>query len=348
VNFKTYWMVHSNLGIAPDRHRTVSKNRATSPPIRAQSHALRPPVDRTGGDCLEQSFGYALTQAINGKMPEATRQPRKPMSSGPASIVVLDSITHLKSEHAGQVVVAGSHGGAYAAYLAAAGHVAAIVLNDAGVGKDKAGIAVLAYFDAIDGAACTIGHMSARIGEGQDMIDNGVITGINKAAAALGCKVGERCAAAAGKLLAARPSTKPYEKHEEARFLLQDGKVKVWGIDSVSLVRPEDKGCIVIAGSHGAILGGKPETALKYPALAAVFHDAGIGKDRNGVTRLPALDPRGIAAAVVAADSARIGDARSMWDSGRLSVVNETAKSWGLKVGMSVPEFCEIAMKHGK
>lgn len=269
------------------------------------------------------------------------------MSSCSRSIVVLDSITHLKPEHAGQVVVAGSHGGAYAAYLAAAGHVAAIVLNDAGVGKDGAGIAVLRYFDAIDGAACTVGHMSARIGEGPDMIDNGVLTGVNKAASALGCKVGERCAEAARKLQAAEPGTKPYEKHEESRFLLKDGPVKVWGIDSVSLVRKEDDGCIVIAGSHGAILGGKPETALKYPALAAVFHDAGIGKDQNGITRLPALDPRGIAAATVSAASARIGDCRSMWETGRISVVNETAKAWGATVGMSVPQFCEIASRKG-
>jgi hypothetical protein len=267
------------------------------------------------------------------------------LSAAMRKIVVLDSITHLKPEHAGQVVVAGSHGGAYAAYLAAAGHVAAIVLNDAGVGKDMAGVAVLDYFDAIDGAACTVGHMSARIGEGQDMVDNGVITGVNKAAAALGCKVGEPCAAAARKLRGAKPATKPYEKHEESRFLLKDAPVKVWGIDSVSLVRKEDDGCIIIAGSHGAVLGGKPETALKYPALAAVFHDAGIGKDRNGVTRLPALDPRGIAAAVVSADSARIGDCRSMWETGRLSVVNETAKAWGAQVGMTVPEFCEIVTK---
>lgn len=264
------------------------------------------------------------------------------MSPRPASrIVVIDSITHMKPEHAGQVVIAGSHGGAYAAYLAAAGHVAAVILNDAGIGKDAAGIACLGYFDAIEGACCTVGHMSARIGDGRDMMDNGIITGANAAAANLGCRVGQCCADAAELLCAARPSTGDYEKHEESRFLLQDGAVKVWGIDSVSLIRPEDDGCVVVAGSHGATLGGKPETALKYPALAAVFHDAGIGKDRNGITRLPALDPRGIAAATVAADSARIGDARSMWETGRISVINETAKAWGIEVGMTVPEFAQ-------
>ncbi len=81
---------------------------------------------------------------------------------------------------------------------------------------------------------------------------------------------------------------------------------------------PEHVGAIVVTGSHGGLLGGKPETALKYDALAALFNDAGIGIDEAGTTRLAALDARGIAAATVAADSARIGDARSTYEDGIL------------------------------
>ena len=77
--------------------------------------------------------------------------------------------------------------------------------------------------------------------------------------------------------------------------------------------------------------------------LGNAVGNAGIGKDRNGITRLPALDPRGIAAAVVAADSARIGDCRSMWDTGRISVVNETAARLGVEVGMDLKQFVELA-----
>ena len=265
------------------------------------------------------------------------------MPNASPALVILDSVTHLTAAHRGCVTYSASHGGVYAAYYAATKGVGAVILNDAGVGRDEAGIACLAYFDAIEAAACTVAHTSARIGDGADMMANGVLSGVNKAAAAFGCRVGQRCAEAAQLLTAARPSQKPYETHAESRFLLRDGPVKVWGLDSVSLVRPEDAGQIVIAGSHGATLGGKPETALKYPARAAVFHDAGVGKDANGITRLAALDPRGIAAATVAAASARIGDARSMWETGRLSVVNATATAWGITVGMSVPEFAAIA-----
>ncbi|MBV8777342.1 MAG: hypothetical protein JO258_09120 [Alphaproteobacteria bacterium] len=73
---------------------------------------------------------------------------------------------------------------------------------------------------------------------------------------------------------------------------------------------PEHKDAIVVTGSHGGLLGGKPETALKYDVAGALYNDAGLGIDEAGVSRLPALDRRGIPAATVAASSARIGDAR--------------------------------------
>ena len=107
-------------------------------------------------------------------------------------------------------------------------------------------------------------------------------------------------------------------------------------------VGPEHVGAIVATGSHGGLLGGKPETALKYDALAALFNDAGIGIDEAGVTRLPALDRRGIAAATVAAASARIGDARSTYEDGILSRVNSRAAALGIAPGLSAREFVTI------
>ena len=80
-------------------------------------------------------------------------------------VSVLDSITKLTDDHRGQVVVAASHGAEYAAYLAAKGGVRAVILNDAGVGKDRAGISGLPYLDAIGIAAATIGYRTARIGD---------------------------------------------------------------------------------------------------------------------------------------------------------------------------------------
>ena len=66
----------------------------------------------------------------------------------------------------------------------------------------------------------------------------------------------------------------------------------------------------------------------------ALYNDAGIGKDEAGVSRLPALDARGIAAATVSAASARIGDARSTYEDGIISRVNASAAALGLREGI--------------
>jgi hypothetical protein len=108
------------------------------------------------------------------------------------------------------------------------------------------------------------------------------------------------------------------------------------------LVEPSDARAVLIVGSHGALHGGDPATALPVAARGAIFHDAGRGKDDAGTSRLPILDQHGIAAATVDYRTARIGDARSMWDTGLLSVANATAVARGVSVGMSARAAAKI------
>ena len=86
------------------------------------------------------------------------------MTAMHTDVLVTDSITKLGAEAAGRAAVAASHGGLYAAYLAAKLKLSGVILNDAGVGLDEAGIACLRYLDALSMAAAVIGHDSARIG----------------------------------------------------------------------------------------------------------------------------------------------------------------------------------------
>ena len=72
---------------------------------------------------------------------------------------------------------------------------------------------------------------------------------------------------------------------------------------------------------------------------------AGIGIDEAGVTRLPALDARGIAAGTVAAASARIGDARSTYEDGILTRINSRAAALGIAAGMMAREFVAITRR---
>src|ERR1700746_610560 len=80
-------------------------------------------------------------------------------------ILTADSITRVGTEAVGAVVVNGSHGGIYAAYLAGKLRAAAAIFNDAGVGRDQAGIAGVDYLERFGIPTAAIGHDSARIGD---------------------------------------------------------------------------------------------------------------------------------------------------------------------------------------
>jgi hypothetical protein len=267
------------------------------------------------------------------------------MPPEPRLILIADSITRVGAEANGAVVVNGSHGGLYAAYLAAKLGVAAAIFNDAGIGRDRAGIAGVDYLAELGVPAAAVGNMTARIGDGADMMARGIVTYVNLLAAALGCQEGTSCRDASHALAQAAARELAPPPLRESDTLLMAEPPAVWALDSAAAVGPEHVGMIVVTGSHGGLLGGRPETALKYDALAALFNDAGIGIDEAGVTRLPALDARNIASATVAAASARIGDARSTYEDGILSRVNSCAAALGAAPGTSAREFVAIVRR---
>ena len=252
-------------------------------------------------------------------------------------IHLASTVTRLGPECAGAVVVGGSHGGVYAGYLAARARACAVILNDAGIGRNDAGIGCLDYCDALGMAAATVSHVSARIGDAEDALSSGVVSRVNDRARAAGCEAGMRCLDAA---LALRGAPPPADApaYAEARHVAGEtpAGLRLVCVDSISLVSEgEDEGQIVLSGSHGGLVAGQPHLAIRVAAAAAFFNDAGIGKDGAGVTRLPALDARGIAAATVATTSARIGDGRSTYEDGIVSRVNDTARAAGIEPGMT-------------
>ena len=110
---------------------------------------------------------------------------------------LLDSIAlvaTLGRASAGAVIVSGSHGGVSAAsFVVDHPHRPRIVFfNDAGIGKDRAGIAGLPMLEAIGVAACAYSHESARIGEAADGLAHGVVSHLNAGARALGIREGDR------------------------------------------------------------------------------------------------------------------------------------------------------------
>ncbi|HWK44062.1 MAG TPA: hypothetical protein VNT30_05055 [Stellaceae bacterium] len=256
-------------------------------------------------------------------------------------ISVEPSVTKLGPAHRGSVLVAGSHGGRYAAWLAVRAGVRGVILNDAGRGLEDAGIAGIHWLDDIELPAATVDAWSARIGDGADMMARGRISAVNRTAAALGCAVGMAALDAARAMTRAPLIDRAIPMLDEGRQLLRAAGAQpaIWALDSAALVRSEDAGAVLIIGSHGGAPGGDPARALQADALAAVFNDAGIGIDRAGLSRLPMLDSRGIAAATVGAATARIGEGDSAWRTGIISVVNDTAREKGGRPGQTVPDF---------
>ena len=257
------------------------------------------------------------------------------------AVQVADSITKLGSQSRGTVLVAASHGGRYCGYLAALAGLRGVIFNDAGVGKDNAGIGSLDYLQSLGLAAAAIAHTSARIGDGADMLERGRISFCNEIAHLLGCKEGQMCREAAEVLCNGIPFGGDVPGYEESRSVLQAAPVLTIACDSASLVTPEDAGAFIITGSHGGVIAGRPDYGIAAEARGAVFNDAGVGVDRAGVRRLEILDCAGIPAGTVDAMTACIGDAVSAWESGVLSYVNLQAERRGVKAGMTVPEFGE-------
>lgn len=113
-------------------------------------------------------------------------------SSPKGRVVLMDSITKVTSEDRGANVVSASHGGSSSGEFALEVPLASVFFNDAGVGKDRAGIAALDMLEARGVAAGTISHETGRIGDSQDMWDQGVISYANGIAVARGFKPGLR------------------------------------------------------------------------------------------------------------------------------------------------------------
>ena len=191
---------------------------------------------------------------------------------------------------------------------AAKAGIKAVILCDAGVGRERAGHRRARLSRrARRAAAPAFGHRTARIGDGADCCARGAHH--VRQCAGRGARHRRRAWRHAkrsrGWTRADLPAL-PAAAADRGDAPSPDrgarrGGVRVLAIDSAGLVLPDDAGHIVVTGSHGGLLGGRPETAVKIAVFAALYNDADFGIDDAGISRLPALDARGIAGACVSA-----------------------------------------------
>jgi hypothetical protein len=112
----------------------------------------------------------------------------RPLGAG--RVVLIDAADELTAQHAGSVVVCGDAGTLRVARRLLRHAPSLVVLHDAGVGADRAGVAGLERLADVHVPAVAVGHDSARIGDADDLLERGRVSYLNADAAALGLTEG--------------------------------------------------------------------------------------------------------------------------------------------------------------
>ena len=240
--------------------------------------------------------------------------------------------------------MAGSFSGALALGFALEIGVRGLVCHDAGVGRDAAGVSGLALADRLAVPAAAVAARTARIGDGESVYTDGVVSHVNTVAAALGVAVGQKAADAARAMLAApagAPSPEPIVDRSQ-RVVLDTPAGRIVLVDSMLFARAENGRDVMVCGSHGGRVN--MARALEIRPRGAVFSDGGGAREHSGMDGLPLLDAAGVAAATVDAMRARIGDPASTWSDGVISAVNETARRLGVALGQPARAAAEAML----
>lgn len=260
---------------------------------------------------------------------------------GGVPVLVHDSIQVFDDRAADTIVVTGSHMGGPASLFGASTGAIGVIGNDAGGGRESAGTAGLEALEPYRVAAAAVGHESARIGDGTDTYKNGVITRVNRWALEVGVAPGMPVRRATELMVGWKPGERKLPAADEGHntVIYREESPRVLAVDSASQIGDGLAADIVLTGSHGGAVGGKPLRAL---VAAAFFNDAGVGKDGAGLSRLPLLGQMGIPGVTVSSASAGIGHGAETYELGVVSHVNDTAGSLGVEPGMTAREATAV------
>ena len=272
----------------------------------------------------------------------------------PEGVILLDSLGDVKPENTSPILVCGSHCGGnrdLARHIKNC-RIKAVFLNNAGIGKNQAGIRGLTHYQAENILACAVSHNSAEIGIAHDTWESGIISHTNLLAEEAGIKIGDSVKEAVAKIVNIIPLSIPINKNSESvsdekkensrkvdlkkQIQTQIDGVTITVTDSITFLNANNSGDIVVCGSHGGLSAG--EYAQKHHVKAVFFNDAGIGKNNAGVKSLDHLSDAGILACTVDCMSAEIFNGQDVLENGIITVSNQLAKSRNIKERMTVKE----------
>jgi hypothetical protein len=265
--------------------------------------------------------------------------------SGPR-VVVADSVSYGADRVTNNdVLLAASYAGKSSLVFALRRGLRGVIAHEAGVGLEQAGIGGLALCEEFKIPAAAVATMDAGLSHGASMVGAG-ITHCNATASELGVHVG-MAAFAAGLLMLKSPPGKilnpPDVVDPRLHLVAKTTAGSVYASDSTFSIKDHMPDATICGGSHCARVFA--ESILKIRPSGAIANDAGMGRNRTGVEGLSILDDYGIAAASVAAMSARIGSGLSTYHDGIISACNSVADKKGVRIGMPAKHAAEVMLR---
>jgi hypothetical protein len=208
---------------------------------------------------------------------------------------------------------------------------------DCAVGPAGASIAGLWYLEALNVPAAVADVFSARLGDGVDLYESGVVTFLNRPAADCGVTAGMPVREAA-RLMLDRDPGQPTAANVTNRTVMEEGPGgrKVVCTDSIAFGLPEDVNNVLIGAGHTG--RSAVPYLLKVRPFAFIGSDGGLGRDEAGAAGLAMVEEEGIPCAVVDARLARMGDGHSTYHDGVITRANRLAAEAGVVPGMSARE----------
>lgn len=258
-------------------------------------------------------------------------------------VLIFDSATYVEGyvaqtpETAGDLVVNASYSGVLCARMVMTARPRAVIGLDCAIGKDGAGIAGLWYYEALGIPSAAVDVMTAEMGNGSDLYDNGIVSRVNDTAQALGIEPGMRARDAAQYLLSGEKKPAVFEPTRRRLIHTAANGRSIVCTDSIAYALPEDRerNVLCTAGHTGRSVIGY---FRDYRPWAFICSDGGIGKNNSGLSALEAVEPDGIPGASVSALTARMGDGQSTYFDGVISAANKHARDKGVQVGQSAKE----------
>jgi hypothetical protein len=218
---------------------------------------------------------------------------------------------------------------------------------DCAVGPEGSAIAGLWYLEALGVPTAVADVMTARLGDGVHLYENGVISFLNQPAADCGVEAGMPVRKAA-LLLLERDPIEAGASEITNRVIMEtsaDGR-HVIATDSIAFGTNDDidTNVLVTAGHTGR---SSVEYLRRCRPWGFICSDGGRGLDDSGMAGLFIVERDGMAGATIDARRARMGSGLSHYHDGIISAMNAHAATRGVEIGMTAAKAASLLLRRG-